>query len=710
MTIKIKPENRGKFNATKKKTGKSTEELTHSKNPVTKKRAIFAANAAKWNNKQLGGSIDKYTTGGWANNQANGTLGTANTEGNGTQQWGNLNTSSEGIGKSSSNVSAGQAAGYGAQAVQAISPLWTQSQYYTPPTQSVTNTVGNTVKGAASSIPIAGAFVQAGSQLGEGFQTGTNLAYSKIDKHQGDAQTNQHGANAMAFFKGMSDPISNYTSIADAKKKGLISTGDAVGMGLSHLIGGSGISEAILQKKLHQYNVNQQHKQIAAGNVQTPINQQQDNSLLQNLNNNPVTAQNGLRGISKYVNGGDGQLEQYNTGLHKNMPDNFANAQLDGKPIQLQRKENIYRFKDGGDYVFTDNLMNPETGNLFSKDANKVIKKSQKPFLDEASTKVINHNMKGLSKINDKVRGEVEQKSEFPMYAKNGGSVPKALNSLNGRNIPFTENQPRVYDFNKQEEPIDMNSLGQTSIQSTSGLGPQGGQIRGDFNKVTTNTTIPKSALKTHSKLAGNGNNLTTGDYLQLAGSAVAPIANIANYARKPEKVKAHLDNTQYSDPRIAKDFNPMYLAQNAATNDINNSTLSDAGRRAALTQIASNTQSNLNNYSLAVDNQNKALQFQRDQALAGTNRFNANQLTNRDTAQSQTNAVRRNYLNTGLAQAGQSLVDFGKMKNQGLTNNIELSTLNQLAADYGVSQETMKKLIADGRISTYFKGSKTGK
>lgn len=47
--IHIKPENRGKFNATKKRTGKTTEELTHSKNPVTRKRAIFAQNAAKWN-------------------------------------------------------------------------------------------------------------------------------------------------------------------------------------------------------------------------------------------------------------------------------------------------------------------------------------------------------------------------------------------------------------------------------------------------------------------------------------------------------------------------------------------------------------------------------------------------------------------------------------------------------------------------------------
>jgi len=46
--IHIKPENVGKFTATKKATGKTTEELTHSKNPITRKRAVFAQNAAKW--------------------------------------------------------------------------------------------------------------------------------------------------------------------------------------------------------------------------------------------------------------------------------------------------------------------------------------------------------------------------------------------------------------------------------------------------------------------------------------------------------------------------------------------------------------------------------------------------------------------------------------------------------------------------------------
>lgn len=49
--IHINPANRGKFNATKKRTGKTTKELTHSKNPLTRKRAIFALNASKWNKK-----------------------------------------------------------------------------------------------------------------------------------------------------------------------------------------------------------------------------------------------------------------------------------------------------------------------------------------------------------------------------------------------------------------------------------------------------------------------------------------------------------------------------------------------------------------------------------------------------------------------------------------------------------------------------------
>ncbi len=54
--IHIKPENRGKFTETKRRTGKTTEELTHSKNPLTRKRAIFAQNAKKWHH-AFGGTL-----------------------------------------------------------------------------------------------------------------------------------------------------------------------------------------------------------------------------------------------------------------------------------------------------------------------------------------------------------------------------------------------------------------------------------------------------------------------------------------------------------------------------------------------------------------------------------------------------------------------------------------------------------------------------
>lgn len=45
--IEIKPENKGKFTATKKRTGKSTSELLHSKNKKTRARANFARMAKR---------------------------------------------------------------------------------------------------------------------------------------------------------------------------------------------------------------------------------------------------------------------------------------------------------------------------------------------------------------------------------------------------------------------------------------------------------------------------------------------------------------------------------------------------------------------------------------------------------------------------------------------------------------------------------------
>ena len=59
--IHIDPKNRGKFNETKRRTGKTTEELTHSKNPLTRKRAIFALNSRHWNKHSNGGYVQGGT-------------------------------------------------------------------------------------------------------------------------------------------------------------------------------------------------------------------------------------------------------------------------------------------------------------------------------------------------------------------------------------------------------------------------------------------------------------------------------------------------------------------------------------------------------------------------------------------------------------------------------------------------------------------------
>lgn len=58
--IHINPANKGKFNALKKRTGKSTEELTHSSNPLTRKRAVFAQNAKHFKHEKGGYTGNDY--------------------------------------------------------------------------------------------------------------------------------------------------------------------------------------------------------------------------------------------------------------------------------------------------------------------------------------------------------------------------------------------------------------------------------------------------------------------------------------------------------------------------------------------------------------------------------------------------------------------------------------------------------------------------
>lgn len=62
MAIHIKKKNRGKFTAYKKRTGKTTAECLHSKNPHVRQMANFARNARKWKHAE-GGTVEDYING-----------------------------------------------------------------------------------------------------------------------------------------------------------------------------------------------------------------------------------------------------------------------------------------------------------------------------------------------------------------------------------------------------------------------------------------------------------------------------------------------------------------------------------------------------------------------------------------------------------------------------------------------------------------------
>lgn len=48
MSINIKPSHKGRFTRWKERTGKTTEEGLHDKNPAVRKEANFARNAKHW--------------------------------------------------------------------------------------------------------------------------------------------------------------------------------------------------------------------------------------------------------------------------------------------------------------------------------------------------------------------------------------------------------------------------------------------------------------------------------------------------------------------------------------------------------------------------------------------------------------------------------------------------------------------------------------
>lgn len=676
MAIKIKAKNKGKFTASAKKAGKSVQQHAHdvmdnpNATPLQRKRANFAIQAKKWKH-DLGGPA-KYEDGGG-------------------QKWDNLmtnpNQSSAGVGQpQKSNAGAAYGTAFASNLASSIPQI---TNTFTNPNATkadkVAATTGAVGDAAVSAVPGFGAFYGTARGITSSIQNAMPGEYKK------DAETGVtrkvYKSNAAAAFDQWLTPdhthASNSWALAAAADNSKDKAKYAL-MGIGDLFGVTKIARAA------QAGLGKNPEGL---NLQTPMSEEQKanlsfgakpttNSEIQSTTPEDFMNNGGsLRSMSKYNHGG--QLEHYNLPLHSQMADNWANAQLDGKPVQINAKETIFRKENGGDYVFSDNpkMLNPETGNTFAQDSKKIEKSTQKPFYDKASLNTKKYQLDALSKVNDNERSKVESK----MY----GGVPKALRGLNGEEI-VTTNTPGTMDWSgKPLYELPVENLPQMSgkVETTQSLLPMSA-IQGNFNKVpnasippTTNTTKPN-------------NNLTTGDYLQLAGQVPALGYNLARAFEKPEKQKLYLDRTPITQQSIAKNYNPTYLAMNAAYKGIDEGTTSDAVRRASKISALSAIAPKLQEYDLAVDNANQTLRGQYEDKISGQNRFNIGQRFATDDVNARNREAVKAFGAAATTQLGQGLTEFGKAKNNARYNNLSMQTLKEISSAYGVNLDEAKEML----------------
>lgn len=609
-----------------------------------------------------------------------------------SQDWDNSQqaTKSGGVSMAQANGYAGMAAGMG------NSLLSLNKDYKPVQPQGIGSNVFQTSKQIAMATPIGG-FVAAGDMMGKGFQMGTDKAYQNIESGKGNKGVNEAGAKTMSFFKGFLDPEANQETIWNLKDKGKLKTGEAIGLSVGNFLGLAGPIEAELQRK-YKYDLHPELKK-----QETPVSFPTANSNIPQDNTQQMAANGGF-GDNKSKTSTH-LLEKYKVLPHSQLNPNFANAHLDGKPIQLEKNETIFRAANGGDYAFSPNLMDGDK--TIAERSIQIDKKYTKPYFDKVAEDTKKLALNDLVKKNESLRVAKEEKGlpkaewgEFGPNIDNSTTnykqAPQVPQWTQGQESQTTVPQIRGTEWGDNSVSVNPNVYTEY-FKNDSNLNPNNYPLQNKYKPDLTIKTNSKTPIKTE-------NNLTPGDYVQLAGSAVAPLANLANYFRKPEKIKGHFDRTPITPNQQGVDLNPMFLAQNTATKGISEGTSSDAVRRANLANVVSGTQQNIGNALLQNKLLNNTLRGQYEDRLAGRTRANAEVAHRQDVEQSQTNAVRQSYLNTAASQLGQGMVDTGKFKNQGLTNEMSLASLNALAANYGIDAKTLQELFKNG-LNYKFKG-----
>jgi len=186
--------------------------------------------------------------------------------------------------------------------------------------------------------------------------------------------------------------------------------------------------------------------------------------------------------------------------------------------------------------------------------------------------------------------------------------------------------------------------------------------------------------------------NLTPGDITQLAGNAVAPLANLAAMRSIRENtVDLGRDRSIIEEKKVSTADLERAARQEAAATRAG---LTQLGSDAMKYAVAAGATKAIQDAQLEAGRLNTQLAMSKDQLDMQRSQFNVGQ-ADKEAIDKQT---RKDLATTtGLTsaeQTGKLLVDLGLTKNQGLTNAAQLKVLREAFPEFTITQDNMKSVI----------------
>lgn len=463
--------------------------------------------------------------------------------------------------------------------------------------------------------------------------------------------------------------------------------------------------------------------------------------------------------LKKYKNGGyinsnelkDGgfinqDFKQFNTGSHDSGNDMNVdqNGNASNNPVAaVQNKENTYKV-GANNYVMSDTLVNPLTGNTFNVDAAKVNKQHTKAdFLPEEKNS-LNFKMKSLSMLNDAVRNTSEN-----FQKANGGSIPftSGMNNyaalaypmVTGNSFPnYSQKFPMGVDGKSIMPPATFNS--QSTNVSNTGMVPVGNSNpldpdvieRNDFAQDPTTfgtslnlkpnpsqsivnpaqgiPSVTSNIQPTNTSFTGNKTDVNYNDIaIGLKGAAL--LKSTFDALTPAEREDPILPNYSKSDDYFQKaniDYTQAKQDATGASNigrNVNRSASSnfgqfqgrEANRAANLGDALSRISEGQNNQQSQL-NVNKA-QYEQGKAVDTANRLSQNRINNQMN-RANANGFDRDFFKD-LSQIGTSFNTYAETQKQ-IKNNTELqkfyttqglALINSKNPDFNLAPDIIERL-----------------